>query len=81
MWISIYLKKILKKDIKNLFPLIKRSFFLKKIKSIYKKHTTIGALIELYSEDRKKARDLKFKENCNEYLLLKNKTKNFTEIY
>jgi hypothetical protein len=81
LWISIYLNKILKKDIKNLFPLIKRSFFLKKIKSIYKKHTTIGALIELYSEDRKKARDLKFKENCNEYLLLKNKTKNFTEIY
>ena len=80
LWISIYLNKSLKKDIKSLFPLIKKTFFLKKTKSIYKKHTTTDALIELYSEDRKKARNLRFKENCEEYLLLKYKTKNFTKL-
>ena len=80
LWISIYLNKILKKDIINLFQFIKQPLFLKKIKSIYKKHTTIDALIELYSKDRRKARDIKFKENCEEYLLIKSQTKNFTKI-
>ena len=80
LWISIYLNKILKKDIINLFQLIEQPLFFKKIKSIYKKHTTIDALIELYSKDRGKARDIKFKENCEEYLLIKSKTKNFTII-
>ena len=80
LWISIYLNKILKKDIINLFPLIEQPIFFKKIKSIYKKHTTIDALIELYNKDRGKARDIKFKENCEEYLLIKSKTKNFTKI-
>ena len=80
LWISIYLNKILKKDIINLFQLIEQPIFFKKIKSIYKKHTTIDALIELYSKDRGKARDIKFKENCEEYLLIKSKTKNFTII-
>ncbi|WP_415290676.1 glycosyltransferase family A protein [Candidatus Pelagibacter sp. Uisw_136] len=80
LWISIYLNKILKKDIINLFQLIEQPLFFKKIKSIYKKHTTIDALIELYSKDRGKARDIKFKENCEEYLLIKSQTKNFTKI-
>ena len=80
LWISIYLNKILKKDIINLFQLIEQPIFFKKIKSIYKKHTTIDALIELYNKDRGKARDIKFKENCEEYLLIKSKTKNFTII-
>jgi len=80
LWISIYLNKILKKDIINLFQLIEQPLFFKKIKSIYKKHTTIDALIELYSKDRRKARDIKFKENCKEYLLIKSQTKNFTKI-
>ncbi|MDB9812646.1 glycosyltransferase family 2 protein [Candidatus Pelagibacter sp.] len=79
LWISIYLNKILKKDIENLFPLIKKNFF-RKPKSIYKKHTTIDSLIEVYSEDRKRARSLRFEENVDEYLFLKNKTKNFTDI-
>lgn len=81
LWISIYLNKILKKDIINLFQLIKQPIFFKKVKSIYKKHTTIEALIELYSKDRKQARDIKFKENCKEYLLIKNQTNNFTKIW
>jgi hypothetical protein len=80
LWISIYLNKVLKKDIKNLFQLIKQPIFFKKIKSIYKKHTTVDALIELYSKDRKKARDIKFKENCEEYLLIKSQTENFTKV-
>jgi len=80
LWISIYLNKVLKKDIKNLFQLIKQPIFFKKIKSIYKKHTTVDALIELYSKDRKEAREIKFKENCEEYLLLKNQTENFTKV-
>ena len=80
LWISIYLNKVLKKDIKNLFQLIKQPIFLKKIKSIYKKHTTVDALIELYSKDRKEAREIKFKENCEEYLLIKNQTENFTKV-
>tara|TARA_B100000787_G_C16106501_1_gene256089 strand:+ start:117 stop:860 length:744 start_codon:yes stop_codon:yes gene_type:complete len=80
LWISIYLNKILKKDFESLFPLIKKTLF-RKTKSIYKKHTTIDSLIEVYSEDRKRARSLRFKENTEEYLLLKNKTKNFIDIY
>ena len=80
LWISIYLNKVLKKDIKNLFQLIKQPIFFKKIKSIYKKHTTVDALIELYSKNRKKARDIKFKENCEEYLLIKSQTENFTKV-
>ena len=80
LWISIYLNKVLKKDIKNLFQLIKQPIFFKKIKSIYKNHTTVDALIELYSKNRKKARDIKFKENCEEYLLIKSQTENFTKV-
>ena len=80
LWISIYLNKVLKKDIKNLFQLIKQPIFFKKIKSIYKKHTTVDALIELYSKNRKKARDIKFKENCEGYLLIKSQTENFTKV-
>ena len=74
------MNKILKKDIENLSFLLKQSFF-KKEKSIYKKHTKIDALIELYSANRKEARNLRFKENCEEYLLLKQKTKNFTKLW
>ena len=77
LWISIYLNKILNIEIETVFPLIKQSFF-KKTKSIYKKHITVDALIETYNLNRGKARKLKFKENCEEYLLLKKKTKNFT---
>ena len=51
-----------------------------KYKSIYKKHTQLGAIIETYSSNRKEARELKFRENCNEYLLFKNKTNNFKNI-
>ena len=79
LWISIYLNKILKINIESLFPLLKKSFF-KKNKSVYKKHTQFGALIETYSLNRKKAREKKFEENCEEYLLLKDKTKNFTNV-
>tara|TARA_B100000787_G_scaffold165224_1_gene148856 strand:+ start:653 stop:1393 length:741 start_codon:yes stop_codon:yes gene_type:complete len=79
LWISIYLNKILKIRIESLFPLLKKSFF-RKNKSVYKKHTQLGALIETYSLDRKKAREDKFKENCKEYLQLKNKTKNFINV-
>ena len=79
LWISIYLNKILKVNIESVFPLLKKSFF-RKNKSVYKKHTQIGAIIETYSLDRKKAREIKFKENCEEYLLLKDKTKNFTNL-
>lgn len=77
LWISIFLNKILKIDIENISYLLKKSFF-KKNKSIYKKHTTIESLIEVYSKNRKSARKLRFEENCKEYLLLKNKTKDFT---
>ena len=81
LWISIYLNKVLQKDIKNLFQSIKQPILYKKIKSIYNKHTTVDALIELYSKDRKKARDIKFKENCEEYQLIKSQTENFTKLY
>ena len=79
LWISIYLNKILNIDIKSVFPYLKQPFFIKH-KSIYKKHTKVGALIETYSLNRKRARELKFRENCNEYLLLKSKTNNFNSL-
>ena len=79
LWISVYLNKILKIDIVSLFPLLKHSFF-KRYKSIYSKHTQAGAIIETYSSNRKKARELKYRENCDEYTLLKKLTKNFTII-
>ena len=79
LWISIYLNKILKVDIISAFPFLKQPLFFK-YKSIYKKHTQLGALIETYSANRKKARELKFRENCDEYLMFKNKTNNFTAI-
>ena len=79
LWISIFLNKVLKIDIENISYLLKKSFF-KKNKSIYKKHTTIESLIEVYSQNRKSARKLRFEENCQEYLLLKNKTKDFTDF-
>ena len=79
LWISIYLNKILNTDIKSVFHFLKKPFFIKN-KSIYKKHTQAGALIETYSSNRKMARELKYKENCEEYLLLKNSTNNFTNL-
>ena len=79
LWISIYLNKILNTDIKSVFHFLKKPFFIKK-KSIYKKHTQISALIETYSSNRKMARELKYQENCKEYLLLKNSTNNFTNL-
>ena len=79
LWISIYLNKILKTDIKSVFHFLKKPFFIKN-KSIYKKHTQVGAIIETYSANRKMARELKYKENCEEYLLLKNSTNNFTNL-
>jgi len=79
LWISIYLNKILKINIVSLFSSLKESFF-RKNKSVYKKHTQLGALIETYSLNRKKAREKKFKENCEEYFLLKEKTNNFTNV-
>ena len=79
LWISIYLYKVLNVDIVSAFPFLKQPFFFK-YKSIYKKHTQLGAIIETYSSNRKEARELKFRENCNEYLLFKNKTNNFTNI-
>ena len=77
LWISIYLNKIMKINIESIFSMIKQPFFFK-IKSIYKKHTQLGAIIETYSNDRKKAREIKHKENCETYGELKSKTKNFT---
>ena len=79
LWISIYLNKVLKIDIVSVFTFLKQPFF-KKYKSIYKKHTQIEAIIETYNSDRKKARNLKFKENCDEYLLLKKKTNSFKDV-
>ena len=76
LWISVYLNKVLKIDIESSFPLLKQSFF-KKYKSIYTKHTQAGAIIETYSPMRKKARELKYRENCDEYSLLK---KRLTEV-
>lgn len=79
LWISIYLNKIMKIDIISVFQYLKQPLIFKH-KSIYNKHTQLGALIETYSLDRKKARQLKYEENCNEYFLLKEKTNNFTNI-
>ena len=79
LWISIYLNKIMKINIESIFSMIRQPFFFK-IKSIYKKHTQLGAIIETYSVDRKKAREIKYKENCEKYVELKSKTKNFTVI-
>lgn len=79
LWISIYLNKIMKINIESIFSMIKQPIFFK-IKSIYKKHTQLGAIIETYSLDRKKAREIKYKENCETYDELKSKTKNFTVI-
>lgn len=76
LWISIFLNKVLKIDIENISYLLKKSFF-RKNKSIYKKHTTIDALIEVYSKNRKNARKMRFEENCKEYQLLKINTNNF----
>lgn len=79
LWISIFINKVLGKDIVNISHLLKKSFF-RRSKSIYKKHTKIDALIELYSSNRKKARNLRFLENCQEYLRLKNETNNFSDL-
>jgi len=79
LWISIFINKVLGKEIENISDLLKKSFF-RRNKSIYKKHTKIHALIELYSSNRKKARNLRFVENCKEYLYLKKQTKNFTNL-
>jgi hypothetical protein len=76
LWISIYLNKIRKVKIKNLNIFLKKNFFNKN-PSVYKKHTAINALIEVYNENRKLARKLRYEENCREYLLLKKKTNNF----
>ena len=48
LWISIYLNKVLKVDIISAFPFLKQPFLFKH-KSIYKKHTQLGAIIETYS--------------------------------
>lgn len=77
LWISIYLNKVLKIDIESIFSMIRQPIFFK-IKSIYKKHTQLGAIIETYSQDRKQARKLKHEENCQTYKELKSRTKNFT---
>ena len=79
LWISIFLNKLIKIKIKSLNKYIKKSFF-KKNPSIYKKHTTISALIENYSPNRKFARKLKYDENCSQYLLLKKITYNFKKF-
>jgi len=79
LWISIYLNKLVKIKIKNLSYYLKKNF-LKKNPSIYKKHTTINALIEDYSANRKFARRLKYDENCLEYLAIKKNTKNFKKF-
>lgn len=77
LWISIFINKFLGKDIVNLFPSFNDRFFFNK-KSIYKKHITIGALIETYDFNKKKARKLKYLENCKEYIKLKSISDNFT---
>ncbi|WP_440672824.1 hypothetical protein [Candidatus Pelagibacter sp. HIMB1715] len=79
LWISIFLNKIMRIDIISVFKYLKQPLFFKH-KSIYKKHTQLAAIIETYSSDRKKARKLKYEENCREYLIIKKKTKNFLEV-
>jgi hypothetical protein len=66
LWISIYLNKCLNVEIESLNKFLKKRFFSGN-KSIYKKHTTIDALIELYEKDRKKARNLRHQESFFEY--------------
>ena len=79
LWISIYLNKFLNVKIESLNKFLKRRFFSGN-KSIYKKHTTIDALIELYEKDRKKARNLRDQESFLEYNMLKKITNNFSNI-
>ena len=78
LWISIFLNKIAKKNIKNLSFLLKKSIFQKHA-SIYKKHTKKDSLINLYSLNKKIAGNLRFNENMKEYLSLKKMTKNFSK--
>ena len=78
LWISIFLNKIAKKNIKNLSFLLKKSIFQKHV-SIYKKHTKKDSLINLYSSNKRKAGNLRFNENMKEYLSLKKMTKNFSK--
>jgi hypothetical protein len=79
LWISIYLNKLIKIKIKSLNKFLKKSFF-KKNTSVYKKHTTINALIEEYNLNRKLARNLRYNENSLEYLRLKKQTANFKKL-
>ena len=79
LWISIYLNKCLNVEIESLNKFLKKRFFSGN-KSIYKKHTTIDALIELYEKDRKKARNLRHQESFFEYNMLKKITNNFSNI-
>ena len=79
LWISIYLNKYLNVEIESLNKFLKKRFFSGN-KSIYKKHTTIDALIELYEKDRKKARNLRHLESFFEYNELKKMTNNFINI-
>ena len=74
-----YLNKILNIKIKNLNIFLKKSLF-NRSPSIYKKHTTTNALIEVYNKNRKLARKLRYDENCQQYLLLKNSTSNFKKL-
>ena len=79
LWISIYLNKFLNVEIESLNKFLKKRFFSGN-KSVYKKHTTIDALIELYEKDRKKARNLRHQESFVEYNMLKKMTNNFSNI-
>ena len=78
LWISIFLNKIAKKNIKNLSFLLKKSTF-EKHASIYKKHTKKNSLINYYSLNKKIAGNLRFNENVKEYLSLKKMTKSFSK--
>ena len=79
LWISIYLNKLIKIKIKSLNKFLKKGFFKKNL-SVYKKHTTINALIEEYNLNRKLARKLRYNENILEYLRLKKQTANFKKL-
>ena len=79
LWISIYLNKCLNVEIESLNKFLKKRFFSGN-KSIYKKHTIIDALIELYEKDRKKAKSLRHQESIFEYNALKKMTNNFINI-
>ena len=78
-WSISTLEKILNIKIKNLNIFLKKSLF-NRSPSIYKKHTTTNALIEIYNKNRKLARKLRYDENCQQYLLLKNSTSNFKKL-